>query len=136
VDVLGRFEDSSNQNPQEGPFLEREQEERDCLLDLATRGPGPTCAWHTQTVRDAPANSPLGVRTIWHPGADSPKLPPEHPVALRAFVTRANSRGEPKDGPPGKAGRSARLPRKVRDPLSFQLEILRDYDLNLNLLGS
>jgi hypothetical protein len=25
VDVLGRFEESSNQNPQEGSFLERER---------------------------------------------------------------------------------------------------------------
>jgi hypothetical protein len=37
---------------------------------------------------------------------------------------------------PSKAGRSACLPLTVRDPLSFQLEILWDNDLNLNLLGS
>jgi hypothetical protein len=85
-DVLGRSGECSNQNPQGGVLFLRESkrkgewwrlgrvwEEEKELVDLSAHGLGPTCARHARTVRDTPADSSRGARTVWHPGADDPR---------------------------------------------------------------
>jgi hypothetical protein len=117
--VLGRSGECPKQSPQEGgSFLEREQERGKEMrfFSVWRRSPvcltyssrvRPTCARHARTVRDAPADSPRGTRTIRHPGADDLLLSPEPPILPGAPSTRA-------DGPRRTDGQSARNCRTVR----------------------
>jgi hypothetical protein len=69
--------------------------------DLSPRDPGPTYAWHVRTVRGEPADNPRGTRTVRDPGADGPKLAPDHPVPPAPLRPARTVDGVLTDGPPG-----------------------------------
>jgi hypothetical protein len=74
---------------------------------FSSRGLGPTGTRHARTVRDTPADSPRGARTVRPPGLDGPLLLPERPE-LHLFPT---SRAY---GPRRPGRQSARSSRTIR----------------------
>jgi hypothetical protein len=74
---------------------------------LLNRDLGPTGARQAWTVRNTPADSQRGARTVQTPSADCPLMLPEHPV----LHLRPKSHT---DGPRCPGGHSARSSRTVR----------------------
>jgi hypothetical protein len=118
-DVLGQSGECPNDIPKREPFSlsgskkgEKEEErvgfgkEKDGCL-TTSRGLGPTRAWHGRTVRDTPADSPRGERTVRTPGADCPLFLPERPKMHLLPMSHA-------DGLRCPGGQSARSSRTVR----------------------
>jgi hypothetical protein len=110
-------------------------EERRLPVDLATHDVGPTCARHVQTVRGAPSDSPRGTRTVRDPARTVRKYLQSIQYLPAPLRPTRKVRATLADGLPGQVERSAPLPRTVRAPLSFQLEIFREKDCNDELFG-
>jgi hypothetical protein len=103
-----------------GGCLGRVWEKGKWLLDLSAcelippaRGTREQSTTHPRTVHEAPANSPWGMRTVRHPGADGPFFNPEPPVPPRAPSTRADGLHRTGNGLPCTAGQSGPLSRTV-----------------------